>query len=176
MDQPNEHGGPASENHLARPPSSDRARLGSPTGDLLDTLALPTERLARRMRAAARLLRSDMAFGARIAAHVAVLGVALIALLASRMPSVLASEPQSSPLATLAQRVGQSARDLAPAPVLSTDSASYSGWGAQSEMPGFISTGAIAEADPSLLPWDEPQRYVVLAGDTVSVPKRKRSG
>ncbi len=35
-------------------------------------------------------------------------------------------------------------------------------------MPGFISTGAIAEADPSLLPWDQPQRYVVQPGDTVS--------
>jgi murein DD-endopeptidase MepM/ murein hydrolase activator NlpD len=33
---------------------------------------------------------------------------------------------------------------------------------------GFLSPGPIAEADTSLLPWEEPQTYTVEAGDTIS--------
>jgi murein DD-endopeptidase MepM/ murein hydrolase activator NlpD len=32
---------------------------------------------------------------------------------------------------------------------------------------GFLSPGPIPEADPSLLPWEEPQTYVVQGGDTL---------
>jgi murein DD-endopeptidase MepM/ murein hydrolase activator NlpD len=70
---------------------------------------------------------------------------------------------------SLAGLVSQSALSLAPEPVLSTSDGDASALDAPNpEIPGFISTGAIAEADPSLLPWDEPQRYVVQEGDTVT--------
>jgi murein DD-endopeptidase MepM/ murein hydrolase activator NlpD len=69
---------------------------------------------------------------------------------------------------SLAGLVGQSARSLAPNPVLSTTLTAAPEADPDADVPGFISTGAVAEADPSLLPWEEPQVYVVQDGDTLS--------
>ncbi|MFN2115460.1 MAG: peptidoglycan DD-metalloendopeptidase family protein, partial [Anaerolineae bacterium] len=108
----------------------------------------------------------------RLAAHGAVLVLTLGVFMATRysLPGVVeASQPQNR-AGGLAARVGRQARDFLPNPVLGTDESSAdSAADDGSDAPGFISTGLVAEADQTLLPWDEPQRYVVKSGDTISL-------
>jgi len=88
------------------------------------------------------------------------------------LPTTVEASTQQDHLTSWAGRVGRQARDFLPSPVLGTEDsaggAASLGGRVQSQAPGFISTGLLAEADPTLLPWDEPQQYVVEEGDTIT--------
>jgi len=136
-------------------------------------LAARLARLTRRARAAVRLLRIDTPVMWRMAAHGAVLALSFGVVLVNRLPGAGPAEAEAATpgeLTHFAARVGQGARFLLPQPVLGTETGAPDGEGGAADPggPGFISTGPIAEADPSLLPWDEPQRYVVQDGDTIT--------
>jgi LysM repeat protein len=128
---------------------------------------------ARTVRAAVKLLRIDTPLMWRMAAHGVVLVLSIGVFLVTRYSLPIAVEASSSEarLANWADRMGRQALDYLPSPVLGTDrtsvAASAAG-GLASDAPGFISTGVQAEADPSLLPWDEPQTYIVEEGDTIT--------
>ena len=126
----------------------------------------------RRLRAAVKLLRIDTPLLWRLAAHgaVLVLTAAVFVLMRDPLPSPVEASPRRANLSSLAGLVGQDARDFLPKPVLGTEDAQGGQEPGQPppESPGFISTGLLAEADPSLLPWDEPQVYVVEEGDTIT--------
>jgi murein DD-endopeptidase MepM/ murein hydrolase activator NlpD len=80
--------------------------------------------------------------------------------------------PEDSPLAVLAARAEAGARSLLPEAVVGTEDsvpdASLTGGAVLAGAPGFVSPGPVAEADRSLLPWDEPERYTVQEGDTLN--------
>ncbi|MFQ5460227.1 MAG: peptidoglycan DD-metalloendopeptidase family protein, partial [Anaerolineae bacterium] len=114
-------------------------------------------------------MRSDPRFLSRVAGHGAVVALTLAVVVVSQVGAVpIATGGKGSTVADLAQMMRLGARSFAPEPVLDTDADSYQGGDGGSAMPGFISAGPVPEADPSLLPWDEPQRYVVQYGDTVT--------
>lgn len=126
---------------------------------------------ARRWRAAYKLLRIDTPLLWRLAAHGAVLVLSIGVFLATRysLPTTVEASTGGENLSSIAGRV---ARDFLPSPVLGTEDSTAAGVAsalqAGEEAPGFISTGLLAEADPSLLPWDEPQQYLVEEGDTIT--------
>jgi len=131
----------------------------------------------RRWRATATLLRIDTPLLWRVAAHSVVLLVITGVLLMSYVPARVAADPASDSgkgeLAYLALRVRENSPFQRPLPVLGTVMyvrAGQDGVGGPPDTagPGFVSPGPIAEADPALLPWDEPQVHVVQAGDTIT--------
>jgi len=125
----------------------------------------------RRARALLRLVRIDTPMLWRLAAHAAVLVITAGVFVASRGSDVGVAEAatREAELARWAFRVGRGAREMLPQPVLGTEqSAIAPARGASTGGPGFIAAGLIAEANAGLLPWDEPQRYIVKAGDTIT--------
>jgi murein DD-endopeptidase MepM/ murein hydrolase activator NlpD len=126
----------------------------------------------RRWRATRKLLAIDTPFVWRIGAHGVVLAVSLGLFVWYQLPAFGAAGDLSqgdSELAHLAWRVRERS-SLQPMPVLGTThgAGQETGRGGAPTGPGFVSPGPIAEADTSLLPWDEPQVYIAQAGDTVT--------
>ncbi len=130
--------------------------------------------LARRWRATLKLLKIDTPFVWRIAAHGVVLSLAAMIFLWSQLSSAGAWTTQGaggdSELANLAWLVREGSAFAKPVPVLGTARGTDAGdgRGGAPQGPGFLSPGPIAEADTSLLTWDEPEVYVVQAGDTIT--------
>lgn len=125
------------------------------------------------MRAAVKLLRIDTPLLWRLAAHSAVLVLTLGVLLVMRRPwpAAIEARAEGSTPSSWAGIVEHEARDYLPQSVLLTQygtDAQQADGSEASASPGFISTGLLAEADPSLLPWDEPQVYLVEDGDTIT--------
>ncbi len=118
----------------------------------------------------------DAPFGWRATAHGVVLSITLAVFISSQLGtfSVAAAlgADQPSRLAEWAWRASQDSSVFRMLSVASSTSESEtaSGMGGTPEEsgPGFVSPGMAPEADPALLPWDEPQVYVVQAGDTIS--------
>ena len=108
----------------------------------------------------------------RSAAHVVVLVLSLAVFLLSRFPAILSAGPDTAHLdAGIRQHGGFDVTSLlieaaSAGTALSNPAMPATGAIAAGE-PGFISPGAIVEADPELLPWDQPHRYRVKDGDTV---------
>lgn len=121
-------------------------------------------------------LAHDPPFGWRTTAHGFVSLIVVGVFLASRRPVLPAiaalGSGRPSHLAEWAIQASQEAALFQALPVAATGagkSATSGVGGAPEEAgPGFVSPGMVAEADPALLPWDEPQVYVVQAGDTIS--------
>jgi murein DD-endopeptidase MepM/ murein hydrolase activator NlpD len=163
-----------------RGPSTDTGTATEPLGPLATEPVTRASQgrlasLGRRARAVALLLRIDSPALWRVAAHgtvVCLVGAVAVAARLPALPGAGEAEPAQapSPLSSFAAQMGAGALSLLPQPVLGTETGVYDGAGGESETqePGFVSTGPIAEADQSLLPWDEPRRYVVEDGDTLS--------
>jgi murein DD-endopeptidase MepM/ murein hydrolase activator NlpD len=119
-------------------------------------------------------LRIDTPFVWRVAAHGVVLTLSVALFMWSQLLSVGAFDSSanagSSELAALAWRVRESTAFHQPMPVLGTVRGTQreEGAGGGTGGPGFISPGPIAEADTSLLPWDEPEVYIVQEGDNIT--------
>jgi murein DD-endopeptidase MepM/ murein hydrolase activator NlpD len=146
------------------------------------------------MRAFAWTVRVDAPLAWRLAAHGAVLTLTVGVFLTTRLQmggTAEASLIRPGTALAWASGVGEQASMLLyqavpgneggqqPAPAGEGDPQSGSGGpatdpGAPEAAPdngqtdGFLSPGPIAEADPSLLPWEEPQTYTVQAGDTIN--------
>jgi len=136
-------------------------------------------------------MRRDSPLAWRMAAHGAVLVLTIGVVVVSRLPLSSTAEASliepSTPL-EWASSVGEQAAMLVAQPVVGSEASEPSGLGGpgngedalpptvegaepdstESADVGFMSPGPIAEADPSLLPWDEPQSYTVQAGDTIT--------
>jgi murein DD-endopeptidase MepM/ murein hydrolase activator NlpD len=114
-----------------------------------------------------RLLRVDTPALWRIAAHGAVLALTAGVLVVSQVLSadlragVPADDDQFSEWA-------RQASSFIPRAVPQTSSAGGNIGGIADAIPGFVSPGAIAEADQSLMPWDKPEAHVLKAGETLS--------
>lgn len=124
--------------------------------------------LVRRWRAIIKLLHVDAAARWRIAAHAAVLSLTAGVLVVSRLPSnqaAAATGASEDPWAGLAHRAGSLIPDMVVGTVPSTGGNRDA---STSDAPGFVSPGAIAEADQALLPWDKPETHVVKYGDTLT--------
>ncbi len=125
--------------------------------------------LVRRWRATKRLARVDAPTMWRLASHGAVVsligGVIVVTQLQARVSEASTTQPSVS----LADRLGERARSFVPEPVLRTTEGEIAN-AVDPNVPeiGFVSPGVIAEADLTLLPYDEVQTYVVAEGDTVS--------
>ncbi len=127
-----------------------------------------------------------------MAAHGAVLVLTVGVVVASRLPLTGTAEAgliqPGTPL-EWANTMGEQAAMLMTQPVAGSEASEPTGLGGPSDgqgdtLPatgedqdqaatedvdlGFMSPGPIAEADPSLLPWEEPQSYTVEAGDTIT--------
>jgi murein DD-endopeptidase MepM/ murein hydrolase activator NlpD len=129
--------------------------------------------IPRKARAALKLIRIDTPLMWRLAAHGAVLVLTVGVFVTARHPIPLTAEASAGQTDSLsiAGLVARDAREVLPNQVLGTeDSAAAPAPAASgdSDATGFVSTGLLAEADPSLLPWDEPQVYVVQEGDTIT--------
>jgi len=126
----------------------------------------------RRWRATARLVRVDAPTLWRLSSHVAVLVLTFGALLATRVaerPVVAAADLPAARTGWIA-RVGDQVDAFIPRPVLETTTSAQApdAEPAAPEELGFISPGLAAEADQTLLPFDEPQTYFVQENDTLS--------
>lgn len=153
------------------------------------TLSKRLQRSVRRGRVLQRSIRSDSPLGWRLAAHGTVLLLALAVFAISRAPQANSAEASllrsASPLDWAAD-VGEQAAVLWAKPVPNglggapvggegtgegsaavADASGADGSNPPGEDMGFLSPGPIAEADTSLLPWEEPQTYTVEAGDTI---------
>jgi murein DD-endopeptidase MepM/ murein hydrolase activator NlpD len=151
-------------------PSSTQPRSRrTPTDGLRDAL----HAMRRHWRATRRLLRVDAPTMWRLASHVVVLSLSLGIVLTSRLLTAGAGDaaPRRAE-ASPALRAGVPADGLfrMPDPVVGDRAAA-----GRDEAPaveaiavGFVSPGVIAEADRSLLPYDEPQLYIVQQNDTLS--------
>ena len=108
----------------------------------------------------------------RLASHAVVLGLSLGIVLASRLFATSPVESAPRPLTAPSLRAAASAQGLfrMPDPVVGERREAGTGVAASSEAApvGFMSPGVIAEADRSLLPYDEPQLYIVQQNDTLS--------
>jgi murein DD-endopeptidase MepM/ murein hydrolase activator NlpD len=128
------------------------------------------EWLARRWQVISRLVRLDSPFMWRLAAHSVVLVLTAGVLALSSLPAPaqragVAAAAAELPLSDWALR----ARSFVPDSAVGTVSGSRNPASiASSDLPGFVSPGAIVEAHPSLLPWSEPESYRVSRGDTVT--------
>lgn len=124
-----------------------------------------------------------------MAAHGAVLVLTFGVVLVTRIPffgSAQASLVQPGMPLDWASNMGEQAAMLMIQPVVGSEQPGLGGPGGDQEEGlaatgesepeesaevadlGFLSPGPIPEADPSLLPWEEPQSYVVQAGDTIT--------
>jgi murein DD-endopeptidase MepM/ murein hydrolase activator NlpD len=149
------------------PAQRHRSRAGDHTPLVARTFS---RHLQQQARVLSRLLRLDPPTLWRLAAHGAVLVLTLGVFFVTRYVGARPAEASAGhdDLAVWAQRVEQEARDALPQPVLGTELLGATAVVTDVSGPGFISTGLLAEADPTLLPWDEPQRYVVKDGDTIT--------
>ncbi len=147
--------------------------LGLPS-NLVTVPSIPSLRpaseewLARRWRLLTRLVDLDSPIMWRFAAHAIVLVLTLAVFAVSNLPSSgrsAAAVTVDRPLSDWAQR----ARSFVPDSVIGARSgAAVAAISDLDDRPGFVSPGAIVEAHPSLLPWDEPESYRVVRGDTVT--------
>lgn len=157
-------------------PSHDRAQGPSTASFTVRKITLsvpgaarraPDSWIARRGRAMVRVIRGDTPMLWRVAAHSAVLVLTLGVLVVSRGPSFAAMRTESGG----EDQIGLWARQATafiPSPVLDTVAAGGNREANDDTRPGFVSPGAIAEADQSLLPWDKPEVHVLKYGDTLS--------
>ncbi len=146
----------------------------------------PWHRLERRLRAFAWTVRLDAPLAWRLAAHGVVLALTVGVVLATRLqmarPAAASLIRPGTALAwaggvgeqaslLLYQAVpggvsgGEGDQDVAAGQPAAGGSPAE---GDPATLEGFLSPGPIAEADPFLLPWEEPQTYVVQAGDTIN--------
>jgi len=124
-------------------------------------------RILRRWRVLVRYLRIDTPTLWRVAAHAAVLVLTVGVVVVSRAGATGASEAARAD----ADQIGawaQRATAFIPNMVIETTSAGGNTAATVDVGPGFVSPGAIAEADQSLLPWDDPERHVLKYGETLT--------
>jgi murein DD-endopeptidase MepM/ murein hydrolase activator NlpD len=141
----------------------------------------PWHRLERRLRAFAWTVRVDAPLAWRLAAHGAVLTLTVGVFLLTRLQMTRSAEASlirpstalawaggvGEPASLLAYQTAPGAEDTPEAPPGPAGPAGEAP--AEAAAPeGFLSPGPIAEADPFLLPWEEPQSYTVQAGDTIN--------
>lgn len=125
--------------------------------------------LIRRWRATKRLARVDAPTMWRLASHGAVVSLVAGVFLVTQLQTRVSEASDAPASVTLADRLGERARAFVPEPVLrTTESSALSAIDPGMPEVGFVSPGVIAEADLTLLPYDEVQTYVVADGDTVS--------
>lgn len=159
--------------HNAKGWVAEAGRAGKRAGHASGRLAGAANIGIRRWRATARLVRVDAPTLWRLSSHAAVLALTLGALLATRLagrPAAAAAAGTPYARAGWMARIGDQVGAFIPQPVLvttigATDTESEP---AAPEELGFISPGLSAEADQTLLPFDEPQTYIVQEGDTLS--------
>jgi murein DD-endopeptidase MepM/ murein hydrolase activator NlpD len=158
---PGGHRGPGATD--ARPLPITRVGLATARRAMLD-------QVIHRFRAAVRFVRFDTPTLWRMAAHAAVLvltlGVFVVARFGGADPVVASTRVEG--LGNLAERLGGRALDVLPEPVLGTEASTVPARQVAASGPGFLSTGLVPEADQTLLPWEEPQRYIVQDGDTIT--------
>jgi len=127
----------------------------------------PEQWLWRRWRAMVRLLRVDTPALWRIAAHAAVLVLTAGVLVVSQVPTGGLTRATSANDDRQFLALARQASAFVPNPVVQTTSSGGS-LDANADAPGFVSPGAIAEADQSLLPWDAPESHILRAGETLT--------
>lgn len=157
--------------HDARRWVAEAGRAGSKARRASGRFAGTASQAVRRWRATARLVRVDAPTLWRLSSHAAVLALTFGALLATRVASRPAAAADAPPVrASWMARVGDQVGAFIPQPVLVTSvgAADPASSPPAPEELGFISPGLAAEADQTLLPFDEPQTYYVRENDTLS--------
>jgi murein DD-endopeptidase MepM/ murein hydrolase activator NlpD len=160
----------------AQDPTSEPNRGASPFSFTVRKVSAPVASFSRRapdlwvlrrLRIMVRLLRVDTPALWRIAAHGAVLVLCAGVLLISQLLSAefRAGAPSQDDHIT---EWARQASSFIPNTVVQTSSAGGNLGASADAIPGFVSPGAIAEADQSLLPWDKPETHALKAGETLS--------
>ena len=153
-----------------RSEGAGRAPLRSRLSSIRGSIAGAIGKVSRRWRATRRLARIDAPTMWRLASHAAVLALVSGVFIVTQLRTRVSEASPSRAGVSLASLLGERARSFVPEPVLQTATESGRSDASDLDVPevGFVSPGVIAEADLTLLPFDDLQIYVVAEGDTVS--------